>query len=228
MDEKEKESETKNLVSRLEKVEKILEEMESEKNTIIQIQKEINKERNQIRNEYQDIENQLMNVKQIYREYLEKEEYKNIEIKYNNSFKTIIKGRKGINILAMKARIHYTHEAGSQYLLRIYVNNTVITEDDLINKPKTEIIRDGREFPWYNPTNKSWRIPYSPSFISNYFHERYKVMNGDPYILMFDISHIKKKNGNGYEIVIQHNGMKGNEAYMNSVIIDNLELIFES
>ena len=126
------------------------------------------------------------------------------------------------NVLFLKARINYSHEAGSMYLMRIRVNGEFLREKHLVNKSPIKKIMDGREHPWFSSEYDSWTICYSPDFKANYFHRRYKVLNGDPYIFVFDLSAIRKKEGNKYEIVVEHNGLEGNEAYKNSIIVRDI------
>jgi hypothetical protein len=127
-------------------------------------------------------------------------------------------------LLYFKARINYSHEAGSHYLMKILVNEQILTPDMLVNKPTNKKIQDGREKQWFNQNNGSWALRYSPDFKQNYFHPKYKVVNGDPYIFIFNLSNITPKQKKLYEIKIEHIGLKGNEAFKNSLIIKDLFL----
>ena len=148
------------------------------------------------------------------------------EIKYNQKSKPIIlEASEDPPLLFLRARINYSHESGSQYLMRIIVNGVVLGSNAIINKPEIKKYSYGREWPLYNTGNKSWFLSYSPNFWSNYFHPIYKVINGDPYIFIFDLSRIQAKNENKYEVVIQHNGMTGHEAYQNSLIVKDVAIL---
>lgn len=128
------------------------------------------------------------------------------------------------NLLVLKARINYKYEAGAQYLMKVYVNNTILKSNTLINKPIIRKIQDGREIPWFNAENNSWGVCYSPNFKSNYFHHSYRVINGDPYTFIFDLSEIEPDD-NYYHVTIEHNGKKGNPAYLNSIIVMEKNLL---
>ena len=145
-----------------------------------------------------------------------------IEIKYGNSYKfnKLKLEEQEINLLTFKARINYPHEAGSQYLMKLNVNGEYLKANDLINKSLTKRYADGREYSWFNEKDNSWFINYSPNFKQNYFSGKYRVINGDPYLFIFDLSRIKIENGTEYNIVIEHNGLVGNDAYRNSIIIE--------
>ena len=127
------------------------------------------------------------------------------------------------HLLYLKARINFSHEAGSANLMRLMVNNEFLKANDLINKPPLKRYIDGRENLWFDQTNDSWSLSFSPNFKDNYFHKRYKVITGDPYIFIFDLSNISKKDNNKYEIQIEHTGsIHGPDAQKNSVIIQDL------
>ena len=121
---------------------------------------------------------------------VESEELK--EIKCNDSL-TISKqaDENENNILYLLARINYSHEAGSAPLMRIKVNDEYLLDIDLINKPPIKIMADGRVRNWFDRMNNSWQVLFSPNFKDNYFHSVYKVVSGDPYVLIFDLSKIK-------------------------------------
>lgn len=139
------------------------------------------------------------------------------------SEKIVFSSDAEINLLYLKARINFSHEAGSANLIRLMVNNEFLKANDLINKPPVKRYIDGRENFWFDQTNNSWSLSFSPSFKDNYFHKRYKVITGDPYIFIFDLSNIPKKDNNKYEIEIEHIGsIHGHDAQKNSVIIQDL------
>lgn len=129
------------------------------------------------------------------------------------------------NILSMKARINYDHEAGGQYLLKIYINGEPITARHLINKPITKENASGRISTWFDDKIDCWKVVYSPNFFSNYLHHFYKVVNGDPYEFIFDISEIKENSDGKFKIIFEHNGKTGNDAYKNSIIVKDVGLI---
>ncbi len=146
------------------------------------------------------------------------------EIECNKSYEKELTAYYKEVILFIRARINYTHEAGAQYLMRIKVNDEILKANHLINKPIDREIIGGLKKPWFDNSNDSWFINYSPNYRDNYFHPIYKVENGDPYIFIFDLRSIKKNPEEKYKISIEHNGMKGNEAYRNSIIIQKPEI----
>lgn len=160
---------------------------------------------------------------------VKKEQDEFIEIQYNQKSNPIERSaspgsNNGKDLLFLRARINYNHSAGSQYLMRILVNDSILNATNLVNKPLIMKYQDGREYYWFNDQNRSWFISYSPNFKDTYFHKKYKVLNGDPYIFVFDLSNIRKKDKTVYEIIIEHNGLQGNEAYKNSIIVSDIEV----
>jgi hypothetical protein len=114
------------------------------------------------------------------------------EIKCNESLTISEQARDGKNnILYLMARINFSHEAGSASLMRIKVNDEYLLDIDLVNKSPIKIIADGRVRKWFDRMNNSWQVLFSPNFKDNYYHSKYKVVNGDPYIFIFDLSKIK-------------------------------------
>ncbi|MFC1490346.1 hypothetical protein ACFL6K_03960 [Candidatus Latescibacterota bacterium] len=148
------------------------------------------------------------------------------EIKYDQKSKPfILEAKDDPPLLFLRARINYNYESGSQYLMKIIVNGKVLNSTTLINKPEIKKYIGGREWQWYNTGNQSWFLSYSPNFKSNYFNHFYKVINGDPYIFIFDLSSIEAQKDNKYEVIIQHNGMTGHEAYRNSLIVKDVVIL---
>ena len=148
------------------------------------------------------------------------------EIKCTNSL-TISKnvGEKENNFLYLMARINYSHEAGSAPLMRIKVNDEYLLDIDLVNKSPIKIIADGRVRNWFERMHNSWQVLFSPNFKDNYFHSIYKVVSGDPYIYIFDLSKIKPIDDNRFKIVIEHIGnLHGDPAHNNSLIIKDLNI----
>lgn len=145
------------------------------------------------------------------------------EVEFNKSkeFTEHSKGRW--NFLSLKARIYYPSVAGAQYLMKIYVNDELITNDALINKQADYKYIHGRIYKWYDEKLKSWSVVYSPDFISNYSHNIYKIINGDPYIFIFDISKIKDEKGE-YKIKVEHNGLDHQNQFKNSLIVRDIQV----
>jgi len=133
-------------------------------------------------------------------------------------------GNDDRNLLFLKARINYPREAGSWYLMKILVNGQILRAETLINKYFLKKINDGRESPWFNPQNDSWKLCYSPNFKNNYYHPIYKVINGDPYIFVFDLLNIRRENRD-YKIRIEHVGTTENEAFRNSILISDIRIL---
>lgn len=126
-------------------------------------------------------------------------------------------------VLSIAARINFSHEAGSAWIMKAIVNGEVIRDKHLINKPLAKKYKDGRVRPWFSDQNESWFLCYSPNFKDNYFHTRYKVINGDPYIFVFDLSGIEPKNEK-FEVVIEHTGQGEFDAHKNPVIVREVEI----
>jgi hypothetical protein len=146
------------------------------------------------------------------------------ELKFRGH-KTVELPANGVkDVLFLKSRINYSHEAGAAYLMKIMVNDKPITARYLLNKSLIFKIKDGRESPWFNSENKCWMVFYSSNFKDNYFHERYKVINGDPYIFAFDLSDFRKLNEK-YKITIEHAGTDDDPSFRNSLIIDDLKVL---
>ena len=73
--------------------------------------------------------------------------------------------------------------------------------------------------------NNSWQELFSPNFKDNYYHSKYKVVNGDPYIFIFDLSKIKHDKDVHYKIVIEHIGnLYGHASHNSSLIIKDLNI----
>ena len=107
-------------------------------------------------------------------DYSAKIDDKEIEIKWNQEDKRVFDAKKVTsNILTFQARINYTHEAGANYLLKVFVNGEVLGLNSLINKPIVKEIADGRKFIWFDEKFDSWMLCYSPNFIDNYSHPIY-------------------------------------------------------
>ena len=123
--------------------------------------------------------------------------------------------------LRLRARIHFTHEAGFNPLMRIQVNDQVLGSKHIVSKDIDAEMADGRKFSWFDSKNSTWWTPFSPDFKCNYTHSRYRVVNGDAYLFLFDLSSISPDNGE-YYITIQHVGGTGNEALKNSIVIRDI------
>ena len=128
-------------------------------------------------------------------------------------------------ILYFKGRINFSKEAGSANLMRIKVNDEFLRDSDLINKPPIKIIADGRLRNWFNSNDNSWQLVFSPNFKDNYFHRAYKVVNGDPYIFIFDLSRIRRINSEKFKVEIEHVGnLFGDASHNNSLIIKDISI----
>jgi hypothetical protein len=108
--------------------------------------------------------------------------------------------------------------------MKVIVNGETLRDDHLLNKPKVNKIADGRVVPWFSEKELSWRLCYSPSFKDNYFHQRYRVVNGDAYFFAFDLSHIISEEGR-FEIVVEHTGQQDVEIHQNPIIVQEVEVI---
>lgn len=126
-------------------------------------------------------------------------------------------------VLSLNARISFSHEAGSSWVMKIIVNNMLIRDQQLLNKAQTKEIGDGRVRPWFSSSTESWQLVYSPSFKANYFNERYRVINSDPYFFVFDLSEAQTINGK-YEVIIKHIGLKSVEAHNNPIIVKDVSI----
>ena len=147
-----------------------------------------------------------------------------MEIRFKESKIFELPGDDGKSALFLKARINYTHEAGAWYLMKIRVNDNLITEKHLLNKKLLCRFKDGRENLLIDPANGSWLIHYSANFKDNYYHPKYKVINGDPYIFIFDLSDVDRINGK-YRICIEHMGTDEYQAFKNSIIISDMKIL---
>ena len=124
--------------------------------------------------------------------------------------------------LSLRARIHFTHEAGFNSLMRVKANNHVLTEKHIVNKDKDAVMSDGRKFSWFNSNDDAWLIPYSPDFKSIYSHSKYRVVNSDAYLFLFDLSSISPDRDGKYTLKVQHTGKTGNEAFKNNIVVRDI------
>ncbi len=124
---------------------------------------------------------------------------------------------------SLKARINYETEAGSTYLMKLFVNNVLIEGWRLENKEKIKKYMDGREFNWYHDIHKTWNLQYSPSFESNAKSSKYRVINGNAYEFVFNIADITLID-NKYEITISHLGREDRIAHKNSIVVKDLKI----
>ena len=136
----------------------------------------------------------------------------------------IEKDAKGDNtFLSFKARIHFRREAGSQELLKIWINDNIIESKHSVNKDFDAVISEGRSFQWYNKDTQSWRIPYSPNFKTNYYHFHYRVLNCDAYYFIFNLTKIQPNANGKYIIKFEHNGKEGDDAFENAIVVRNID-----
>jgi len=145
------------------------------------------------------------------------------EIKIQGTFSPKIEYDPSMKYLSFKARINYIHEAGSQYLLQIIVNDTMLNPSQIVNRESSRKTADGRIRPSFNISNQSWSLVYSPDFVSNYSHAKYKVLNFDPYLFVFNVADIIE-NSKKIKVQINHIGDLTNEAQKNSIIVRDLIL----
>jgi hypothetical protein len=145
------------------------------------------------------------------------------EIKFQETYSQDIKVEKGVKYLSFRARINYSHEAGAQYLLKVIINEKVLNVSHMVNREIQRKIADGRSQPTFNQVNQSWGLLYSPDFISNYSHEKYKVLNFDPYLFIFNIEGLIE-NGNTLKVQLVHVGDSESKPQLNSIIFRDLVL----
>lgn len=124
---------------------------------------------------------------------------------------------------SFKARIHYDHEAGSAFLLKIVINDVLIDEARLLNKPQIKEYKDNRKSNWFSEKDGAWSLQYSPDFKINYEHKVYKVINGDPYLFIFNIKDIMPMNKD-YIIKFIHVGDDAIQAHKNVIICSEIKL----
>lgn len=127
-------------------------------------------------------------------------------------------------LLLFAARINFSQEAGSAWIMKIIVNGEVLRDQHLLNKPLVKEYKSGRVRPWFSDQNESWFLCYSPNFKDNYFHPRYRVVNGDPYIFAFDLSEIEPKDDK-YEVIIEHTGQEEFDAHKNPIVVKGLAIL---
>lgn len=121
-----------------------------------------------------------------------------------------------MGILNFKARINFNKVAGFYPLLKVKVGDTYLKEEDLLNKPSSYIMRDGRIRQWYNKELDGWMVCYSHDFKSAYNHKRYSPKNADPYFFVFDIK--KYLDQTNKEIVFEFNE-KDDYPYLDTSLV---------
>lgn len=146
-----------------------------------------------------------------------------VEVEFNTKSKPIkLESVSDKDLLFLKARVHFGHEAGSYYFMKVKVNGKYLKKEHLLNKPPEKIIADRRKSLWFKEDINSWRVCYSPNYKYNYTHRKYKVMNGDAYIFIFDISSFLKNKK--YKIIIEHSSLPDHPAFENTLIISDLHI----
>lgn len=143
------------------------------------------------------------------------------EIKWKNEFTIDEKIKNFTKYLSFKARVNYPHEAGAYYLLQVKINDIILDKSHIINREHGAKIANGRIRRTFMSDDKTWNLVYSPDFISNYTNEKYKVLNFDPYLFVFDISKFTENNTK-IKITLSHIGPTGNDAFKNPIIIRDL------
>lgn len=133
--------------------------------------------------------------------------------------------KEGNNFLSFNARIDFFQEGGCAPLLKVTVNNKLLSRNLLSNKPPIFNYISGKSHSWFSDKSKSWSLLYSKNFKSNYSHPIYKVLDGEPYKFLFNITTIESKDDK-YHIKFEHIGNTfSSEHSMNDIIIDNIEII---
>jgi len=92
--------------------------------------------------------------------------------------------------LSLECRIDWPKLAGSNPWIQVYVNDNVITEADLLNKPNEFQTRGGVDLLWFNRGNR-WRVLYSPDFQTAVKRQDlpYAVPpEADPYRYVWDVT----------------------------------------
>jgi len=145
-------------------------------------------------------------------------------VEFQKSTEIILIKKSNNDFLSLKARINYPKEAGTHFLMKVSVNNTVLTSSFIVNKPDERVINAGRIGKWFNSSSQAWAIPYSPDFKTNYLNSYYKVTNGDAYLFIFDLKSIVPINDQ-YVIQIYHLGTFEKDSFKNSIIINDIEIL---
>lgn len=143
------------------------------------------------------------------------------EIKFNKQIEKEIPLKNNDKFISFRARINYEIEAGAAFLMKIKINDTFLSLRHVINKTKDRITEDGRKAPAFDTELESWKLVYSPDFVTNYKHKIYKEISSDSYLFIFNIEEFI----NGKNILVIkfiHTGLTGHEAYKNSIIIRDL------
>ncbi|MFH0895581.1 MAG: DUF4062 domain-containing protein [Bacteroidota bacterium] len=143
------------------------------------------------------------------------------EIKNGENFELSINVPNGKSVFSFFARINYNHEAGATPLLCIKINNINIDDSFVINKPPLRENLSGKKSGWFSRDLMAWSLCYSPDFKSNYFHSSYKVINAEPYFYAFNIKNFLVTDSK-LDIELIHVVREGNEAFKNSIIIENI------
>lgn len=153
-------------------------------------------------------------------------EENDIVLKPSTSQKIYLKNEKTLkNVLQVKARINFLTEAGSSYILKIKVNGIEIDQTRLINKPLIKEYTNGKKMEWYSSKSFLWNLQYSPNFLTNYIDSRYRVINGDPYIFLFNISNIQPTKNNEFVVELYHGGSETILAHQNFIVCREVVLL---
>ena len=148
-----------------------------------------------------------------------------IEIKFGSESEPFhFSGLSSPPVLKILGRINYDRPAGAAHLLRIKVNGIYLRDKHLINKPLEREYITGRRRLWFNEEYQSWFLCYSQNFKANYFHNRYRVINGDPYEFKFDLSEFVKDSQKSCTVIFEHLSLENNEAYRNSLVLTKPEI----
>ncbi|HKZ53902.1 MAG TPA: SH3 domain-containing protein [Anaerolineales bacterium] len=106
--------------------------------------------------------------------------------------------KQGSVFLSLRARVDWPELAGLAYIMDIQVNGQAVVGELLVNKRGSFTYADDRMFdyygfvPEYSTTQTPlWGLLYSPDFASNVmppFSTRYRVMEGQAYDYLFDVT----------------------------------------
>ncbi len=155
---------------------------------------------------------------------VETEEDVEKEIKFDEVLPVDVLIKENYKYLSFRARINYEKEAGAGSLLKIRINDTFLNPTHAMNKKKQRYTIDKRVHEAFEPASESWKVVYSPDFVTNYSHEeKYKEVFSDAYLFIFNVAQfLVGKNELTVDFI--HRGLGGHEAYKNSIIIRDVIL----
>ena len=99
------------------------------------------------------------------------------------------------------ARIKWKEMAGTASLMRVSINNTILNNQNILNKDAYYKLKDGRKYKWFDKVHNSFSLCYSPNFQANYSsstgysRQGYQIISGgDPYKFIFNINNFLSNN----------------------------------